>query len=380
MLPKGLSKKTLMIQKPQDHEAETPMKSYGKCTLLAIVKKKAIKRVLRIALLLGTVASLFLVPWVLVRAWIRPLPDTVQAQVDQALDYGYAGVIVYVDEAGQAPAFYTAGWHDREGRIPAKPDALFKIGSISKLYTAVAITKLVHRGHLGLDQTVADLFPELAGRIENAERITVRMLVQHRSGIPNYTDTPDYWASPKESNAEKLALVLDRPATFDPGEGYAYSNTNYLLLAMLIEKTQGQSVFKFIQEEILTPLGLQHTFGSVSDVDPADVMSGYHQGHPYDLKADDQGMLATARDVGTFLRALNDGSVFDEGEREIYSTLYKYEHDGWVPGYQSFAKYHEELDAVTVAFYSTTDPDLYLWNLSQILNGRILKLLERQQG
>jgi D-alanyl-D-alanine carboxypeptidase len=89
-------------------------------------------------------------------------------------------------------------------------------------------------------------------------------------------------------------------------------------------------------------------------------------------------MHATAEDVGIFLRALNDGSVFDKGEQEIYASIYEYEHDGWVPGYQSFAKYNKELDAVIIAFYSTTDPKLYNWNLSEIINNRIVKILKRK--
>jgi D-alanyl-D-alanine carboxypeptidase len=60
-------------------------------------------------------------------------------------------------------------------------------------------------------------------------------------------------------------------------------------------------------------------------------------------------MHATAEDVGTFLRALNDGSVFDEGEQDIYASIYEFEHSGWVPGYQSFAKYHKDIDAVIIA-------------------------------
>ena len=111
-----------------------------------------------------------------------------------------------------------------------------------------------------------------------------------------------------------------------------------------------------------------------------DVMSGYHVGHPFDLKADEHGMLATAEDVGAFLRALNDGSLFEPGEQEIYSSIYEYEHAGWVPGYQSFAKYHKDLDAVVVEFYSTTDPKLYNWNLSEIINNRIFKILKRQKS
>jgi D-alanyl-D-alanine carboxypeptidase len=84
--------------------------------------------------------------------------------------------------------------------------------------------------------------------------------------------------------------------------------------------------------------------------------------------------------VGTFLRALNDGSLFEQGEQEIYSSIYEYEHAGWVPGYQSFAKYHKDLDAVVIAFYSTTDPKLYNWNLSEIINNRIVKILKRQKS
>jgi hypothetical protein len=109
-------------------------------------------------------------------------------------------------------------------------------------------------------------------------------------------------------------------------------------------------------------------------------MSGYHVGHPFDLKADEHGMLATAEEVGTFFRALNDGSLFEEGEQEIYSSIYEYEHSGWVPGYQSFAEYHKDLDAVIVEFYSTTDSKLYNWNLSEIINSRIVKIVERQKS
>ena len=106
-------------------------------------------------------------------------------------------------------------------------------------------------------------------------------------------------------------------------------------------------------------------------------MSGYHVGHPFDLKADEHGMLATAQDVGIFIRALNNGTVFEPGEQEIYSSIYKYEHAGWVPGYQSFANYYQELDAVIISFYSTTDPKLYNWNLSEVINNRMVKLLKK---
>jgi D-alanyl-D-alanine carboxypeptidase len=101
-------------------------------------------------------------------------------------------MIVYVDKAGESLAFYAAGWHDRQNKIPADPKALFKIASISKLYIAVAVAKLAKAERLSLDETLADYFPELVGRIENAEKITLKMMVQHCSGIPNFTSNPDY--------------------------------------------------------------------------------------------------------------------------------------------------------------------------------------------
>ncbi len=316
----------------------------------------------------------------MVKAWILPLPNTVQEQLDEAIDQGFDGIIVYVDEAGKPPAFYAAGWKDRKNKIPADPHALFKIASVSKLYVAVAITKLINDKRLSLDKTLADYFPELIGRIENAEKITLRMMVQHRSGIPNYTDTPKFWESPSESYEEALDLVLDAPESFEPGEGYEYSNTNYLLLSELIQKTVGYSKFQFIKEEILIPLNLNNTYGSLSEVKLDDVMGGYHIGHPYDLKTDDHGMLASAEDLGIFLRALNDGSIFVENEQEIYSSIYEYKHAGWVPGYQSIAEYHEDIDAVVIQFNNTTDSQLYMWNLSEIIYGRIVKIIRNNNA
>lgn len=321
---------------------------------------------------------MFFVPWVLVKAWITPLPDTVQEQVEEVTEYGFDGVVVYVNQGGEKPAFYAAGWKNKENKIPAGPYSLFKIASIGKLYDAVAVAKLVNSQRLSLDKTVADYFPELAGRIENGDKITLRMMVQHRSGIPNLTDTPNFWADPPKSSEEALERVLGLPANFEPDEKYEYSNTNYLLISELIEKVTGTSKFQYIREEILIPLGLKNTFGSIRDVNMDDVMSGYYIGVEEDIKTVDYGsMLATAEDVGIFLRALNDGSLFENGEQEIYSSIYEYDHTGLIPGYQSIAKYHKDIDAVVIQFTNTTDFEGYHWSLSEILYNRIVKILRR---
>jgi D-alanyl-D-alanine carboxypeptidase len=347
--------------------------------------KNKIILLIRITLLIGTLISMWFVPWVLVKAWIFPLPNTVQEQVNEAIDYGFDGIIVYVDETGKSPAFYTAGWKDRKNKIPANPHALFKIGSISKLYVAVAITKLVNNKRLSLDKTLAEYFPELVGRIENADKITLRLMVQHRSGIPNLTDSPGFWDDPQNSQ-DALELALDLPASFEPDEDYEYSNTNYLLLSKLIDKVVGYNHNKYIKEEILIPLDLSNTFGSLWEVDIDDVMSGYYVGFESDIKTNDYGlngygsMVATAQDVGIFLRALNDGSLFDDGEQEIYSSIYVYEHGGLLPGYQCLAEYHKDIDTIVIQFVNTTNFDGYDWNLSEIIISRIVKILRNEKG
>ena len=342
--------------------------------------KKQTKGILRIVFIMASLASLFFVPWIIVKAWILPLPDTVQEQVNDAIGFGFDGTIVYVDEGGKPPVFYAAGLKNRALQIPADPQSLFKIASISKLYVAVAVAKLVNDQQLSLDKTLADYLPELVERIEYADQITLRMMVQHRSGIPDFTRTPGYWEAPPKANRENLELVLDKPAEFTPDKNYGYSNTNYLLIGEVLDKTLGFNHHQFIKREILIPLKLNNTYSLLSEVDLDDLMSGYYVGYDDDLKFNDfinpaGSMIATAEDVAIFLRALNDGSVFKAGEQEIYSSIYVYEHTGLIPGYQSIAKYHKDIDIVVIQFMNTTNFDGYNWSLSEVFYNRILKIL-----
>ena len=340
------------------------------------MKSNNTKTIIRIALFSGTAVSLFFVPWILVKAWILPLPETVQGQVHQAIEHGFDGIIVYVDQGGESPALYASGWKDRVKRIPADPKALFKIASISKLYVAVSMSKLANEKRLSLDDTVADYFPEYISRIKHSEKITLRMLVQHRSGIPNFTNNPAYWENEQKNSDNALDFALELPVSFEPDQGYEYSNTNYLLLRQVIEKVVGYSHHQFIKENILIPLKLNNTFSSLKEVDLNNVMSGYYAGIDGDFRDKEYGMLATAEDVGIFLRALNDGSVFNEGEQEIYTSIYVYEHGGLVPGYQSLAEYHKDIDTIVVQFTNTTDFNGYNWSLSEIILSRIVKILK----
>lgn len=343
------------------------------------MRKNRTKLIFRVILLSSTFISMFFVPWILVWAWILPLPNTVQEQLVEALDHDLDGIIVYVDQAGEPAEFYAAGWHDRKKEIPAYPQAIFKIASITKLYVAVATAKLVKAERLSLDKSLAEYFPELEDRIENAEKITLKMMLQHRSGIPNFVDHPDFWIKPPKNKQETLDYALDLPADFEPDKGYGYSNTNYMLISDLIDKVVGYPHQQYIKQEILLPLGLKNTFGSLNELNEQQkqqLMSGYYAGIDKDFKTENTGlMLATAEDVGIFLRALNDGSVFNEGEQEIYSSVYVYKHTGLLVGYQSFAEYHKDIDTVVVQFNNTTNFNGYEWNLAEIIYSRILKIL-----
>lgn len=346
-----------------------------------VSKKKKVSKAewaLRVVLLVGTVISMFYVPWPVVKGWLTPIPNTIQEQVDQGLSYGFDGVIVYVDQGGKPPQYYAAGWHDRDQKIKADPHALFKIASIDKLYTATAITKLVASDQLSLDESLAEYFPEFATRFENSDRITLRNLVMHRSGLPNYTDVPSFWTDPPTSQMEVLERAFDLPAEFEPDEKWMYCNTNYLLLSMLIEKTTGTSKFEYIEKVILEPLELQNTYESIHTIDMDRLMSGYYVGVEEDIKRSDYGcMIATAEDVGTFVRALNTGTLLNQKEQEIYTSIYVYDHTGLVPGYMSRAKYYRDIDAVVIQFVNTVNFEGYEWNLSSLLNRRIVKILKR---
>lgn len=333
---------------------------------------KRLKNILRLMAVFVTLISIYIFsPWEYALYYLTPLPDNVQQELNHFIDEGVDGVIVYVDRKGVEPSYYTSGVDNRAKHSAVRPDALFKIGSIAKLYDAAAITKLAGEGKLSLDRYLSDYLPFTKGRIENADAITIRMLVQHRSGIPNYTEHPAFhWG---ELDIDVMELVLDQHADFAPGADYAYSNSNYLLLAKIITAITGAPHGEYIKQTLLSPLGLKRTFFSINDVDKEEMMSGYHLDYEDDLRHLKHGYVSSAKEVAVFLRALNEGTFFTEKEQEIYASLYPYNHTGWVLGYQSIARYHPEEDMVVIQFVSTTGNDLVM--LTKILYDRVVEIL-----
>jgi len=359
-----------------------------------VKKQNSLTRTLRIIMpIVAITITIAVAPLDLLPIWLAPLPDTVQEQGDDAVEQGLDGIIVYVDQPGRPPQVYATGWKNKMTKEPANPHALFRIGSISKLYIATAVAKLVNNRSLSLDKTLADYLPNLAGKIEYTDQITLRMLVQHRSGIPNFTDDEawDWFASQTDIN-KALELVLDEPADFEPNARTSYSNTNYLLIGRILDNVLGYSHHEYIAEEILAPLGLTNTYSLLSQVEYDRVVSGYWYEYDDDLRQLDYvipggSMIATAEDVGLFLRNLNDGSLLNDDEQATYSSIYEYGHNGWIPGYHSIARYHEDIDTVVVQFVSTTGGDT--WGTANIIGGkatgvsgiiynRIVRILHRQ--
>lgn len=308
---------------------------------------------------------------------------SIQDEANKAIDEGYDGVIVYVDKAGET-SLYSAGWKDRANQIPADPNALFKIASISKLYIAVAATKLVANDSLSLDNTLSELIPETSGKIANANSITLRMMIQHRSGIPEYIYHPDFAdRDPYEDYMATATLIFDQAADFGPNQDYKYSNTNYLLIGEILDRTLGYNHHEYIKNEILIPLDLENTYSASSAIDSSELMSGYYVGYEPDLKSIPStrpggAMMATAEDVGIFLRALINGTLLTAEEQEIYTSVYPYEHTGWVPGYTSIARYHDEMDAVVIQFVSTSKDELFWIGLERLYN-RIVDAVEKEK-
>ncbi|QWB96230.1 beta-lactamase family protein [Mycoplasmatota bacterium] len=331
---------------------------------------------------LSLVISSFFIPWELALMRITPAADTIQMEIDRAVDkHDLDGVLVYVDDQSEQMT-YAAGYDNRDEKTAMDGHKLFKIASISKLYMAVAAAKLIDDNQLDLNDTLSDMLPQYKDSIEYADEITLRMLIQHRSGIPNYIDDPDFpWDNLPTNVEDVLDLVLYEDANFKPDKKYQYSNTNYLLLAMIMDDVLGYAHATYIKENILDPLGLENTYYYYSEVDPSDVISGYTVGYAYDLKPNDHitpggTMVATIKDVATFIRALNDGRVFDtNSEAEIYKGIYVYEHTGLLPGYESIARYDEENDRVVIVFINTSGGNS--WGKIEIIYDKVEKILSK---
>ena len=188
----------------------------------------------------------------------QSLTDAIDAIGEMAVDSPVAGLSIAVDRRGETLHAKGYGFANLEHEIPAAADTVYRIGSVTKQFTAAAILQLVDQGKLSLDDDLTDFLPDYPVQ---GHRVTVRHLLNHTSGIQTFTSTRGYRENMPldRSHAEVLAWFQDQPFNFAPGEDYRYNNSGYYLLGMVIEKVSGQSYEGYLKEKVFEPLGLTDT-------------------------------------------------------------------------------------------------------------------------
>ena len=166
------------------------------------------------------------------------------------------GLSLAVVKDGQVVYQQAYGLANVELNVPVTADTVFQIQSITKTFTATAVMMLVEDGKLALDNPIGKY---LDGTPESWNAITLRHLLSHTSGIKDFINEPTASLRIDVTEQEVFDATAPRPLNFTPGEKYAYSNTNYHLLAMIIRKVTGQSYADFLAERVFRPLGMDHT-------------------------------------------------------------------------------------------------------------------------
>lgn len=183
------------------------------------------------------------------------------AQIDQMLADTFKanepGAAVIVLRDGKPILRKGYGLANLELGVPVTPQMVFRLGSITKQFTAVAILMLVEAGKIKLSDEVTRYLPDYP---THGQKITVEQLLTHTSGVKNYTALPAWYGLWRKdmSLEELIALFKDEPLDFNPGTQWSYSNSGYVLLGAIIEKVSGLSYADFIQQQIFTPLGMSH--------------------------------------------------------------------------------------------------------------------------
>ena len=147
------------------------------------------------------------------------------------------------------------GWANLEWKLAHTPATKFRIGSVTKQFTAAAILLLEERGKLRVEDPLSKF---VAAAPEAWKRVTLRQLLNHTAGVPSFTDVPEYGMRKRspETPAQTIAHLADRPLEFEPGEQFKYSNTGYVLLGWIVELVSGQSYAEFVREHLFQPLGM----------------------------------------------------------------------------------------------------------------------------
>jgi D-alanyl-D-alanine carboxypeptidase len=261
--------------------------------------------------------------------------DSVQAIIDKYIAGGIPGIQVTLKTNNQGFTV-NGGYAQTENHTKFRQNENEYIFSITKTFTAVLAMKMQERSLIDLDKTIQNYLPaDISNNITGSNSITVRMLLNHSSGLVDFTSLPEFlqaqFTDPlhQPTLMQDLQMVYNRPLNFDPGTDFSYSNTNYLLLQMILADVSGQPYKALLEKEILQPLQLNHTF---YDLPETALKTTWVPAYYADLDADGipenvtewnkalgnasgayGGIISTANDVIKFFDALVNGKVVSAG-------------------------------------------------------------------
>ncbi|MEN0047566.1 MAG: serine hydrolase domain-containing protein [Bacteroidota bacterium] len=295
------------------------------------------------------------------------------------------------------------GLANMEESKKANEATLYRIGSISKTFTAAIILQLVEEGKLPLETKLKDYFP----KVDQADQITIADLLYHRSGLYNITRSADFevWISEPRSRTEILDKIYENTSIFESDTKMEYSNTNYILLAFIAEDIDNQNFAEILKNRIVDPLGLEHTFfGKDLDLSKNEAMCYYPENemwHPITFHTNLTGTMgaggitSTAKDVNTFYNALFTGELISEEILEQMTTpkggmgmgisvdrrrgLVVYGHDGRIDGFRSVAAYFPE-EKLSIACTFNASQVSSSKTLFQLLDAYFYTVKEQEKG
>jgi D-alanyl-D-alanine carboxypeptidase len=299
-----------------------------------------------------------------------PRQASLQAAVDSLVADGQPGVIV-MTRRGDRVSHVTAGVADRATGTPMDARLQVRIASVTKSFTATVLLQLVAEHRVSLDDSVDKWLPGLVhGNGNDGSKITLRQLLQHTSGLGDYVQDPRLYADPRRQwkPAELVGIAMEKPPLSAPGKEWHYTDTNYVLAGMVIEKVTHHSAAAEIGRRIIRPLRLSNTsFPLRSRNFPGPYVHGYWDDHgdvstmiSPSMAWTSGAIISTVDDVARFHRALFTGRllpaaeqrmltstlpVTDDGQKEDYglgvyrvrlSCGYAWGHDGGFPGYRTW--------------------------------------------
>lgn len=276
----------------------------------------------RVNLVMGVVAATAALA-VAAAARAQQQPDGLEARVDRYVQpyvdsRNFSGVVL-VARDGRPVVRQAYGLANVEFAVPNHVETKFHIASVSKAFTAAAVLLLQQEGRLDVRDPVSRHLPGYP----NGDRVTIHHLLTHTSGIPNVNDLPDYdeRARSRHTVADIVGWFRDTPLDFEPGTRYRYSNSNYNLLALLVERVSGESYGAYLRSRILDPLGLSST-GHDGDVER--VIAGMAAGYvpegldgvrkapflDWSVKTGNGSLYSTADDLLRWTRAVRAPGLF----------------------------------------------------------------------